>query len=208
MAFGQIDPARLDGDALTRWYLRSPAEMEEERRRAAEQAYNAFFAQSGDAKSDSSTASVRDDTASADHTPPTWTQVGPNRWRSDASDLDQSSQGAGASPDGSYQVAAAGQWTPSGDWICQACHGNSVLPPPTLYTPPRGAGGQPPSSRGSGSSGNNPKQCAIQYENDSNICRWVPGRDARRRCWESAAEREAYCIKSKGQVGYPDLITK
>jgi hypothetical protein len=25
MAYGQIDPARLDGDALTRWYLRSHA---------------------------------------------------------------------------------------------------------------------------------------------------------------------------------------
>lgn len=43
MAFGQIDPARPEGDALTSWYLRSPAEIEEERSRAAEQAYNAFF---------------------------------------------------------------------------------------------------------------------------------------------------------------------
>ncbi len=34
MAYGQIDPARLDGDALTRWYLRSPADIEEERQAA------------------------------------------------------------------------------------------------------------------------------------------------------------------------------
>jgi hypothetical protein len=32
MAFGQIDPARLEGDALTRWCLRSPADIEEEKR--------------------------------------------------------------------------------------------------------------------------------------------------------------------------------
>ena len=31
MAYGQIDPARLQGEALRRWYLRSPAEVEEER---------------------------------------------------------------------------------------------------------------------------------------------------------------------------------
>ena len=30
MAYGQIDPARLNGDALTQWYLRSPADIEEE----------------------------------------------------------------------------------------------------------------------------------------------------------------------------------
>ena len=30
MADGQIDPARLNGDALTQWCLRSPAEIEEE----------------------------------------------------------------------------------------------------------------------------------------------------------------------------------
>jgi hypothetical protein len=207
MAFGQIDPARLEGDALTRWYLRSPADVEDERRQRAEQAYNAFFGQRGDTPSDR-TADDGDGGPSPDPTQPTWTQVGPNRWRSDASSLDQSSQGAASSPDGSYQVAAAGQWTPSGDWICQACHGSSLLPPPTLYTPPRGAGGQPPSSGGNGSSGNNPKQCVIQYENDSNICRWVPGSAARQRCWKSAAQREAHCNNTKGEVGYPALITR
>lgn len=43
MAFGQIDPARLDGDALRRWYLRSPADIEEERRQKTASAYDAFF---------------------------------------------------------------------------------------------------------------------------------------------------------------------
>jgi hypothetical protein len=30
MAYSQVDPARLQGDALTRWYLRSPADIEQE----------------------------------------------------------------------------------------------------------------------------------------------------------------------------------
>jgi len=43
MAYGQIDPARLDGDALTRWYLRSPADIEQERQVSAAQRYADFF---------------------------------------------------------------------------------------------------------------------------------------------------------------------
>jgi hypothetical protein len=46
MASGQIDPARLQGEALRRWYLRSPEEIEEERRRAADRAYESFFGNS------------------------------------------------------------------------------------------------------------------------------------------------------------------
>ena len=53
MAFGQIDPARLDGDALKRWYLRSPADLEEERQQAASHAYNAFFSQPDEDQPDS-----------------------------------------------------------------------------------------------------------------------------------------------------------
>ncbi len=43
MAFGQIDPARLEGDALRRWYLRSPEDIEDERLRRADQSYDAFY---------------------------------------------------------------------------------------------------------------------------------------------------------------------
>lgn len=43
MADRQIDPARLQGEALRRWYLRSPQELEEERRAAAAQRYEDFF---------------------------------------------------------------------------------------------------------------------------------------------------------------------
>ena len=43
MAYSQIDPARLQGDALRRWYLRSPADIEQARQEAETQRYNAFF---------------------------------------------------------------------------------------------------------------------------------------------------------------------
>jgi hypothetical protein len=40
---GWTDPAGLDGDALTQWYLRSPADIEQERRAAAGRRYQNFF---------------------------------------------------------------------------------------------------------------------------------------------------------------------
>jgi hypothetical protein len=39
----QVDPARLEGDALRRWYLRSPHELEQERQTLSDQRYRAFF---------------------------------------------------------------------------------------------------------------------------------------------------------------------
>lgn len=39
----QIDPARLEGEALRRWYLRSPDEIEQERRASQDQRYQTFF---------------------------------------------------------------------------------------------------------------------------------------------------------------------
>jgi hypothetical protein len=43
MANGQVDPAKLEGKALMRWYRRTPEEIEAERRQAATDAYNRFF---------------------------------------------------------------------------------------------------------------------------------------------------------------------
>lgn len=207
MALGQIDPARLQGEALRRWYLRSPAQIEEERRQAAQQAHDAFFNSPEHAK-----AHPR-----AGDEEPDETGGGPTHWRSPSQvgarqpTLDAAQSGPAPAPTGrptgGYQLVAA-SWAPSRDWICRGCHGGSVLPPPTPFTPPRDSGGAPPYRGGDGSSGKNPKQCVVQYENDSNICRWVPGVDARRRCWESAAKREAHCNQTKGEVGYPDLITR
>jgi len=46
MTFGQVDPARLQGEALRRWYLRTPDEIEAERRAAADRRHKEFFRQS------------------------------------------------------------------------------------------------------------------------------------------------------------------
>ncbi len=46
--------------------------------------------------------------------------------------------------------------------------------------------------------------CDAQYERDIAICRKV-GKQA---CWASAAERLAYCNRTKGKTGTPQLITK
>lgn len=48
MAERQIDPARLEGERLRRWYLRSPDEIERERQAAAEQRHASFFEGSQD----------------------------------------------------------------------------------------------------------------------------------------------------------------
>lgn len=113
MAVGRIDPARLEGDALTRWYLRSSADIEEERRQGAEQAYNAFFGQSGETPSDPPPSGDGGNATSADLTPRTWTQVGPNRWRSDAGVVDRQTAGqehssydASTAPLPTFQLAA------------------------------------------------------------------------------------------------------
>ena len=43
MPYDQLDPSDLEGDALRRWYQRSPAEIDQERQAARTQQYNDFF---------------------------------------------------------------------------------------------------------------------------------------------------------------------
>lgn len=198
MAFSQVDPARLDGDALTRWYLRSPADIEAERRQVAEQAYNTFFGQSEDAQTNAEPVGQGDDPASADG--PTANQVEVNRGLSDASG------GAGDS----YQVAAASSpgfwdyWSPHG---CASCHGYTpgILPPvggrsplPPTYSPRTGGDG----SGGTSSNGewSDKPQCNQQFANDRTICQ----RAKDYRCWENQNERLRSCNRT-GLIGQPPL---
>jgi hypothetical protein len=44
MAYGQVDPGRLQGEAPRQWYLRSPADIEQERQERAARGYEDFFA--------------------------------------------------------------------------------------------------------------------------------------------------------------------
>ena len=43
MLSSQTDPATLEGDALTQWYLRSPDEVEQQRQAAASERYQSYF---------------------------------------------------------------------------------------------------------------------------------------------------------------------
>lgn len=79
MAFGQIDPARLQGKALRRWYLRSPAEIEEERGQKAAGAYDAFFAPVTTYRA--SEQSISNERISGDHASSSWQQLDGGPWR-------------------------------------------------------------------------------------------------------------------------------
>jgi len=91
------DPASLQGDALTQWYLRSPAGVERERQAAAAQRYQDFF--HGGSGNDPDPGFGREVPASSQDIDPgfaipapassedidpgfTWVPAGPNRWRS------------------------------------------------------------------------------------------------------------------------------
>lgn len=191
MADGQIDPARLDGDALTRWYLRSPADIEEGRQAAAAQRYADFFGNASQPPNE-------DYDTSADQSPP---------------DLDNARFGhgglravayGGGLDDGVYRPGHdSAQITPTADtvWNCPTCHGRLPLPVPLI--PPQLQPGQPlfreiPPSSGGASRRNwrDKSQCNQQFENDRKICQKAKSAQ----CWENQMRRLDYCNRT-------DLIT-
>lgn len=97
MAVEQIDPGTLEGDALRRWYLRSPADIEQERQDAAVQRHQDFFGDDGGVDSNPTfDPGLREADKDVDLRPgagaeePTedtdprvlWLAAGPNRFRS------------------------------------------------------------------------------------------------------------------------------
>lgn len=203
MAFGQIDPARLEGEALRRWYLRSPQEVEEERRANKARAYDAFFLRSGHGQGLAPQGRRVGLDAEADVS-----RAGEGIWaRGGSSVAPRDLLGRG------YKMAAASPrgfldyWSPRG---CSSCHGYT---PETL--PP--VGGRPlfppntsPRSGGSGRSEpdrRRPKQCELQYESDSRICGRQPSPQDVAICRASASERLGYCLRTNGEVGSPPLDT-
>lgn len=217
MRYGQVDPVPRDGRITQLWYSRPPAELQNTHTAPAVNTHNGFFfgrrgagtaIDSGGAQSRTAYFSLRRE-ADLDGFQGNWWR---GRHRSHTNDVSQRpfvGHQAGAAPERASRVSS---YTTPGS--CLSCHGRA--PPPQL-PPPFGVLPLPPGILPalrdvivpplSGSGGGNPKQCAVQYENDAEICRRLPGVGSRRRCWESAAEREAYCIKSKGEVGYPPLRT-
>lgn len=102
--------------------------------------------------------------------------------------------------------------------ICGSCHGAGVSPPPPSMAKPAppakpvwgvlpDSPWKKPAYKTPQPPREHPPQCAMQNMSDSRICARQPNRVARAMCFEDAAKREAYCIKSRGEVGYPDLFT-
>lgn len=105
MALGQIDPARLEGEALRRWYLRSPADVEEERRERFARSYKTFFSPPT-VSPNSEDGPERGEEASSSYSPVHWEQFDDIRSRGDRE------HGNLGSPRGQKLAAAA----PRGFW--------------------------------------------------------------------------------------------
>jgi hypothetical protein len=212
MAYGQVDPARLQGGALSRWYLRSPADIEQERQERAAKAHEDFFASSGPGLP--AISPMQDGAANGDGVvwPSADQNYGPeetapqgNAERRDAQEpyqvtLQPTDQGAQR-----IQVA-------SSPWSCPTCHG--VVPPPSSLPPPTlpfpwsgismfrdGSASPPPQS-----SPDDRKQCDIQDRNDRRICGRQPLPEDKAKCHASASVRWKNCLRT-GDLNDPPLDT-
>jgi hypothetical protein len=210
MTYGQVDHARLDGDALTRWYLRSPADIEQARQAAATQSYNDFFGNPDG--SDDGLASATAESSSADDDP----RTSPAPLGSDVP-LRPLSAGAdsgehGYLDDGVYRPGQDDdQNIPAADtvWNCPTCHGRLPLPPQLQPLQPLFRY-FPPSSGGSSSSEpgrDRYPQCEMQERQDRGICAQQPTEPAKAVCNASATDRREWCETHQGEIGSPDLFT-
>lgn len=186
MTLGQIDPARLQGEGLRRWYSRTPAEIEAERAAAAKQAYGAFFSQSGG-------KALRDPSARPVTAPST--------------DLAGLQIQVAAPARGFWNY-----WSPQG---CASCHGYTpgTLPPlggqlplPPTYSPRSGgaSGGQ----GGSRPHRGDKEECHQQYASDSQICGNLRSPSDIAICRDTASKRYANCLPIDGRLNFPSLETR
>jgi hypothetical protein len=190
MAYGQIDPARLSGDALTQWYLRSPADIEQDRQAAVAQRYAEFFGGAGQPLGG-------DGSTSADQTP-------------SASSGALAHQGGLRVPsygvvldDGVYRPSQDdAQITPTADtaWNCPTCHGRLPLPPPLQPLQPLFRDIPPSSGGASGRQWSDKPQCNQQFETDRMICQTARSPT----CWENSNKRLGVCDRTDA-VGTPKL---
>ena len=197
MAFGQIDPARLEGDALRPWLLRSPADIERERQETAQRRYDNFFAPikptlpPGDAQR----VGVSDESGIE----PTglWVQSTPNRWSIQATSKPY------AAPRMMGGGSVAVQPAPD-DRVCRACHWGGVPPlPPGMAPLPRDI---PPSSPSpSKPQERDRKQCEQQLESDTDVCSQQANDQSKAICRGDAMNRYAHC-RQTGEVGVPSLF--
>ena len=209
MAYSQLDPARLQGDALTRWYTRSPTDIEQGRQEAAAQKHKDFFAPTRPSPFAADTGQVTAPTGVGDEPSRLWIASGPNRWSSQAAAPNNFYPSQALAADGSPgRASSAGPrtWPAGGDHICRACHWGGVppLPPGGIFS----FRDIPPSSPSSPSTPPEPdrKQCEQQLQSDTDICGQQPNNASKGICREDAMKRYAHCRKT-GAVNEPYLFT-
>ena len=186
MAFGQTDPARLEGSALRRWYLRSPGDLEDEQRRRAEYEHQQFYGGIHDLRELDSKSPGR--FASHDGTAAP-VQIAAQQARKPRATVGDCADCHGAWP--------------------------SVPPPPGMLPPfgklpiPRGfptfrdvEGSMPSGPRNEGR-----KECEIQERRDRETCGRQPTPQDQAICHASATQRRAYCDLPNGTIGHPALDT-
>jgi hypothetical protein len=214
MAFGQVDPARLEGEALRRWYLRSPDDTEDERKRAATMAYDNFFSHPRAGRT--SHAAAKADEQGDRPYEVDWNTAGPNRWRGMAAKSNTAPKAQRHSVhDGQVQLAAAaprGFWDYWGFRGCQNCHGYTpgTLPPIGGHSPY--PPGYSPRSGNPGGSSSQPRkdkhpQCEMQERQDRGVCAQQPTERTKAVCNETATERRVWCDSHDGEIGKPRLFT-
>jgi hypothetical protein len=212
MAYGQIDPARLDGEALTRWYLRSSSDIERERLAVAAQSYDDFFAGNSALSQTPDQGSQSADAVAGAAAGPVSAAAAPDRWPSEqAPSFNPQADGAVASGDGGEAPAEVPSITriAANAWPCVGCHGTGISSfPPAYSKPPWAAPWTPgPNTTPRKPAKPHPPQCAMQNMNDSRICSREPGNAWKSVCLASASRREAYCIAHDGELGSPPLET-
>jgi len=197
MAYGQIDPARLSGQSLARWYLRSPADVEHGRQTAASQRYADFFGNSDQSANELDGAPYQSslDAGAAEGGED---EFRPGEYRASFDDR-------------AYRPGHEKIWLTSAavsPWTCASCH----LPPPL---PPQLQPLWPLFRRGSSEGGrpaSEPRrekypQCERQERQDRGICAQQPTKPAKAVCNASATERRVWCEENQGTTGSPDLYT-
>ncbi|MDB5437504.1 MAG: hypothetical protein JWR47_3761 [Phenylobacterium sp.] len=212
MAYGQVDPARLQGEALSRWYLRSPADIEQERQERAAKAHEDFFASSGPGLP--AISPMQDGAANGDGI--VWPSADQNYGRGETAPQGNADrQDAQESYQATFQPTDQGAQriqVSSNPWNCPTCHG--VVPPPISLPPPtlpfpwsgismfRDGSASPPPQSGR----DDRKQCEMQDRNDRGICVQQPTNRAKAVCHKTATTRREYC-DATGIIGEPDLFT-
>lgn len=224
MADRQVDPSRLQGEALRRWYLRSPDDIAQQRQAAAALRYDDFFGITrrtdpnpgfrpeieNPASNPGLGLASRSEAPRQDVEPGfAWAQVGPNRWSSRPA-----SSSSGFHPNDSLQLGDAndhqtGMRLAASGSFCAACHSSGLPPPPpVLANPPDWPRWTPgPDLTPRKPAKPHPAQCAMQNMRDSRICSREPGDAWKSVCLQSASDREAHCIATDGEVGWPPLET-